>query len=74
VIAQKLELSKAEHMVHNYIEHNAIAFDEKKAAATVIQNAWLKYKHTKYSKESTLKRFLVKRRLHFKVEAYVVYQ
>jgi len=68
VAAQKIDLSKAEQMVHNYIENNSIAFEEKKAAATLIQNAWLKFKSTRSTNKSSCKRFFVKRNLILKVQ------
>ncbi|XP_053123403.1 intermediate conductance calcium-activated potassium channel protein 4 isoform X2 [Hemicordylus capensis] len=47
VAADKLEFSRAEKHVHNFMMDIQCAKEMKRSAANVLQEAWLLYKHTK---------------------------
>ncbi|XP_037650315.1 small conductance calcium-activated potassium channel protein 1-like isoform X1 [Sebastes umbrosus] len=51
VVARKLELTRAEKHVHNFMMDSHITKRIKIAAANVLRETWLIYKHTKLSKE-----------------------
>ncbi|KAL6099607.1 uncharacterized protein ACO6RY_01395 [Pungitius sinensis] len=51
VVARKLELSRAEKHVHNFMMDSHISKRIKIAAANVVRETWLIYKHTKLSRE-----------------------
>ncbi|XP_075995598.1 small conductance calcium-activated potassium channel protein 2-like [Genypterus blacodes] len=51
VVARKLELSRAEKHVHNFMMDSHISQRTKIAAANVMRESWLIYKHTKLSRE-----------------------
>uniref|UniRef100_A0A3P9J3D9 Calmodulin-binding domain-containing protein n=1 Tax=Oryzias latipes TaxID=8090 RepID=A0A3P9J3D9_ORYLA len=51
VVARKLELSRAEKHVHNFMMDSHISKRIKIAAANVLRETWLIYKHTKLSRE-----------------------
>ncbi|KAM5194258.1 small conductance calcium-activated potassium channel protein 1 [Mantella aurantiaca] len=47
VVARKLELTKAEKHVHNFMMDTQLSKRVKNAAANVLRETWLIYKHTK---------------------------
>nr|XP_020864668.1 small conductance calcium-activated potassium channel protein 1 isoform X2 [Phascolarctos cinereus] len=47
VVARKLELTKAEKHVHNFMMDTQLTKRVKNAAANVLRETWLIYKHTK---------------------------
>ncbi|NWR48086.1 KCNN3 protein, partial [Regulus satrapa] len=49
VVARKLELTKAEKHVHNFMMDTQLT--KRNAAANVLRETWLIYKHTKLVKE-----------------------
>ncbi|KAM6903844.1 small conductance calcium-activated potassium channel protein 1-like [Lycodopsis pacificus] len=51
VVARKLELTRAEKHVHNFMMDSHISKRLKIAAANVLRETWLIYKHTKLSRE-----------------------
>ncbi|KAL4227346.1 Small conductance calcium-activated potassium channel protein 2 [Mactra antiquata] len=51
VIARKLELSKAEKHVHNFMQDTQLTKKLKNAAANVLRETWLIYKYTKLVKK-----------------------
>ncbi|XP_051926099.1 small conductance calcium-activated potassium channel protein 1-like [Hippocampus zosterae] len=51
VVARKLELTRAEKHVHNFMIDSHISKRMKIAAANVVRETWLIYKHTKLSRE-----------------------
>ncbi|XP_030597428.1 small conductance calcium-activated potassium channel protein 1-like isoform X2 [Archocentrus centrarchus] len=51
VVARKLELTRAEKHVHNFMMDSHITKRIKIAAANVLRETWLIYKHTKLSRE-----------------------
>ncbi|XP_069372390.1 small conductance calcium-activated potassium channel protein 1-like isoform X2 [Paralichthys olivaceus] len=51
VVARKLELTRAEKHVHNFMMDSHISKRQKIAAANVLRETWLIYKHTKLSRE-----------------------
>ncbi|XP_061787496.1 small conductance calcium-activated potassium channel protein 1-like [Nerophis lumbriciformis] len=51
VVARKLELTRAEKHVHNFMMDSLISKRIKIAAANVLRETWLIYKHTKLSRE-----------------------
>ncbi|CAL8372717.1 unnamed protein product [Boreogadus saida] len=51
VVARKLELTRAEKHVHNFMMDSHISKEIKSAAANVLRETWLTYKHTKMSRE-----------------------
>uniref|UniRef100_A0A8C4GVV9 Calmodulin-binding domain-containing protein n=1 Tax=Dicentrarchus labrax TaxID=13489 RepID=A0A8C4GVV9_DICLA len=51
VVARKLELTRAEKHVHNFMMDSHISKMLKIAAANVLRETWLIYKHTKLSRE-----------------------
>uniref|UniRef100_A0A8C5CM96 Calmodulin-binding domain-containing protein n=1 Tax=Gadus morhua TaxID=8049 RepID=A0A8C5CM96_GADMO len=51
VVARKLELTRAEKHVHNFMMDSHISKEIKSAAANVLRETWLIYKHTKMSRE-----------------------
>ncbi|XP_072226171.1 small conductance calcium-activated potassium channel protein 1-like [Leuresthes tenuis] len=51
VVARKLELTRAEKHVHNFMMDSHITKTIKIAAANVLRETWLIYKHTKLSRE-----------------------
>ncbi|XP_029299104.1 LOW QUALITY PROTEIN: small conductance calcium-activated potassium channel protein 1-like [Cottoperca gobio] len=51
VVARKLELTRAEKHVHNFMMDSHITKGIKIAAANVLRETWLIYKHTKLSRE-----------------------
>ncbi|XP_069032659.1 small conductance calcium-activated potassium channel protein 1-like [Embiotoca jacksoni] len=51
VVARKLELTRAEKHVHNFMMDSHISERIKIAAANVLRETWLIYKHTKLSRE-----------------------
>ncbi|XP_041822959.1 small conductance calcium-activated potassium channel protein 1-like [Melanotaenia boesemani] len=51
VVARKLELTRAEKHVHNFMMDSHISKTIKIAAANVLRETWLIYKHTKLSRE-----------------------
>ncbi|KAG7279748.1 hypothetical protein CRUP_021364 [Coryphaenoides rupestris] len=51
VVARKLELTRAEKHVHNFMMDSHISKEIKTAAANVLRETWLIYKHTRASKE-----------------------
>ncbi|XP_042290492.1 small conductance calcium-activated potassium channel protein 1-like [Thunnus maccoyii] len=51
VVARKLELTRAEKHVHNFMMDSHISKMIKIAAANVLRETWLIYKHTKLSRE-----------------------
>ncbi|XP_045216199.2 small conductance calcium-activated potassium channel protein 1-like isoform X2 [Mercenaria mercenaria] len=51
VIARKLELSKAEKHVHNFMQDTQLSKKLKNAAANVLRETWLIYKYTKLVKK-----------------------
>ncbi|XP_026156447.1 small conductance calcium-activated potassium channel protein 1-like [Mastacembelus armatus] len=51
VVARKLELTRAERHVHNFMMDSHISKRIKIAAANVLRETWLIYKHTKLSRE-----------------------
>ncbi|TMS18292.1 Small conductance calcium-activated potassium channel protein 3 [Larimichthys crocea] len=51
VVARKLELTRAEKHVHNFMMDSHISKRTKIAAANVLRETWLIYKHTKLSRE-----------------------
>ncbi|KAM8839933.1 small conductance calcium-activated potassium channel protein 2-like isoform 2-T2 [Spinachia spinachia] len=51
VVARKLELTRAEKHVHNFMMDSHISKRIKIAAANVVRETWLIYKHTKLSRE-----------------------
>uniref|UniRef100_A0A3B5K1F6 Calmodulin-binding domain-containing protein n=1 Tax=Takifugu rubripes TaxID=31033 RepID=A0A3B5K1F6_TAKRU len=53
VVARKLELTRAEKHVHNFMMDSHISKRLKIAAANVLRETWLIYKHTKLSRDST---------------------
>ncbi|CAG10824.1 unnamed protein product, partial [Tetraodon nigroviridis] len=56
VVARKLELSRAEKHVHNFMMDSHISKRIKIAAANVLRETWLIYKHTKLSRERDVSR------------------
>ncbi|KAJ8267784.1 hypothetical protein COCON_G00129560 [Conger conger] len=50
VFARKLELTKAEKHVHNFMMDTQLTKRIKNAAANVLRETWLIYKHTKMAK------------------------
>uniref|UniRef100_A0A8C5T0Q6 Potassium calcium-activated channel subfamily N member 3 n=1 Tax=Laticauda laticaudata TaxID=8630 RepID=A0A8C5T0Q6_LATLA len=50
VVARKLELTKAEKHVHNFMMDTQLTKRIKNAAANVLRETWLIYKHTKLLK------------------------
>ncbi|GFQ90248.1 small conductance calcium-activated potassium channel protein [Trichonephila clavata] len=50
VIARKLELTRAEKHVHNFMMDTQLSKRLKNAAASVLRETWLIYKHTKLVK------------------------
>ncbi|KAL0985232.1 hypothetical protein UPYG_G00154380 [Umbra pygmaea] len=51
VVARKLELTKAEKHVHNFMMDTQLTKRIKNAAANVLRETWLIYKHTKLQKK-----------------------
>ncbi|XP_037120422.1 small conductance calcium-activated potassium channel protein 1-like isoform X1 [Syngnathus acus] len=51
VVARKLELTRAEKHVHNFMIDSHISKRMKNAAANVLRETWFIYKHTKLSRE-----------------------
>ncbi|KAI2796373.1 Small conductance calcium-activated potassium channel protein 2 [Blomia tropicalis] len=51
VIARKLELTRAEKHVHNFMMDNQLTKRLKNAAANVLRETWLIYKNTKLTKK-----------------------
>uniref|UniRef100_A0A3B4ZCL0 Small conductance calcium-activated potassium channel protein 1-like n=1 Tax=Stegastes partitus TaxID=144197 RepID=A0A3B4ZCL0_9TELE len=51
VVARKLELTRAEKHVHNFMMDSHITKRIKIAAANVLRETWLIYKHTKLARE-----------------------
>ncbi|XP_076975763.1 small conductance calcium-activated potassium channel protein 1 isoform X1 [Tamandua tetradactyla] len=51
VVARKLELSKAEKHVHNFMMDTQLTKRVKNAAANVLRETWLIYKHTRLTKK-----------------------
>uniref|UniRef100_A0A8C5BIU8 Potassium intermediate/small conductance calcium-activated channel, subfamily N, member 3 n=1 Tax=Gadus morhua TaxID=8049 RepID=A0A8C5BIU8_GADMO len=51
VVARKLELTKAEKHVHNFMMDTQLTKRIKNAAANVLRETWLIYKHTKLAKK-----------------------
>ncbi|XP_057683223.1 small conductance calcium-activated potassium channel protein 1-like isoform X1 [Corythoichthys intestinalis] len=51
VVARKLELTRAEKHVHNFMLDSHISKRMKIAAANVLRETWFIYKHTKLSRE-----------------------
>ncbi|XP_039977816.1 small conductance calcium-activated potassium channel protein 1-like [Xiphias gladius] len=51
VVARKLELTRAEKHVHNFMMDSHISNRIKIAAANVLRETWLIYKHTKLSRQ-----------------------
>ncbi|XP_077177949.1 small conductance calcium-activated potassium channel protein 3 [Paroedura picta] len=51
VVARKLELTKAEKHVHNFMMDTQLTKRIKNAAANVLRETWLIYKHTKLLKK-----------------------
>ncbi|XP_061673417.1 small conductance calcium-activated potassium channel protein 1-like isoform X2 [Syngnathoides biaculeatus] len=51
VVARKLELTRAEKHVHNFMIDSHISKRMKIAAANVLRETWFIYKHTKLSRE-----------------------
>ncbi|KAM9738200.1 small conductance calcium-activated potassium channel protein 1-like isoform 2-T2 [Menidia menidia] len=51
VVARKLELTRAEKHVHNFMMDSHISKTLKIAAANVLRETWLIYKYTKLSRE-----------------------
>ncbi|CAN0323638.1 unnamed protein product [Lampetra fluviatilis] len=51
VVARKLELTKAEKHVHNFMMDTQLTKRVKNAAANVLRETWLIYKHTKLAKK-----------------------
>ncbi|KAI1885922.1 hypothetical protein AGOR_G00208740 [Albula goreensis] len=51
VVARKLELTKAEKHVHNFMMDTQLTKRIKNAAANVLRETWLIYKHTKLMKK-----------------------
>ncbi|KAJ8273497.1 hypothetical protein GJAV_G00102240, partial [Gymnothorax javanicus] len=51
VFARKLELTKAEKHVHNFMMDTQLTKRIKNAAANVLRETWLIYKHTKLAKK-----------------------
>ncbi|XP_056617827.1 small conductance calcium-activated potassium channel protein 2 [Triplophysa dalaica] len=51
VVARKLELTKAEKHVHNFMMDTQLTKRIKNAAANVLRETWLIYKHTKMTKK-----------------------
>ncbi|KAM9776063.1 small conductance calcium-activated potassium channel protein 1-like isoform X2 [Syngnathus typhle] len=54
VVAKKLELTRAEKHVHNFMIDSHISKRMKNAAANVLRETWFIYKHTKLSREKDL--------------------
>ncbi|NXM14197.1 KCNN3 protein, partial [Ploceus nigricollis] len=52
VVARKLELTKAEKHVHNFMMDTQLTKRVKNAAANVLRETWLIHKHTKLVKET----------------------
>ncbi|KAK5888789.1 potassium intermediate small conductance calcium-activated channel, subfamily N, member 3 [Ilyodon furcidens] len=51
VVARKLELTKAEKHVHNFMMDTQLCKRVKNTAANVLRETWLIYKHTKLVKK-----------------------
>ncbi|XP_040846758.1 small conductance calcium-activated potassium channel protein 1 isoform X1 [Ochotona curzoniae] len=51
VVARKLELTKAEKHVHNFMMDTQLTKRIKNAAANVLRETWLIYKHTRLAKK-----------------------
>ncbi|XP_053156615.1 small conductance calcium-activated potassium channel protein 1 isoform X3 [Hemicordylus capensis] len=51
VVARKLELTKAEKHVHNFMMDTQLSKRVKNSAANVLRETWLIYKHTKLVKK-----------------------
>ncbi|KAL4608007.1 small conductance calcium-activated potassium channel protein 2-like isoform X2 [Arapaima gigas] len=51
VVARKLELTKAEKHVHNFMMDTQLCKQVKNTAANVLRETWLIYKHTKLVKK-----------------------
>ncbi|KAI1883336.1 hypothetical protein AGOR_G00244140 [Albula goreensis] len=51
VVARKLELTKAEKHVHNFMMDTQLSKRVKNTAANVLRETWLIYKHTKLMKK-----------------------
>ncbi|NXR38828.1 KCNN1 protein, partial [Zosterops hypoxanthus] len=51
VVARKLELTKAKKHVHNFMMDTQLTKRVKNAAANVLRETWLIYKHTKLVKK-----------------------
>ncbi|NXY84562.1 KCNN2 protein, partial [Alcedo cyanopectus] len=51
VVARKLELTKAEKHVHNFMMDTQLTKRVKNAAANVLRETWLIYKSTKLVKK-----------------------
>ncbi|CAL1280298.1 unnamed protein product, partial [Larinioides sclopetarius] len=56
VIARKLELTRAEKHVHNFMMDTQLTKRLKNAAASVLRETWLIYKHTKLVKRVSPRR------------------
>ncbi|XP_072167049.1 uncharacterized protein [Diadema setosum] len=56
VLATKLELSRAEKHVHNFMMDNQLTKRLKNAAANVLRETWLIYKYTKLVQNSSTRR------------------
>ncbi|CAF4743521.1 unnamed protein product, partial [Rotaria socialis] len=50
VLARKLELTRAEKHVHNFMMDTQLTKRLKNAAANVLRETWLIYKYTKLAK------------------------
>ncbi|TPP67050.1 Small conductance calcium-activated potassium channel protein 1 [Fasciola gigantica] len=50
VVARKLELSRAEKHVHNFMQDNKVYKQLRHSAANVLRETWLFYKHTRLVK------------------------
>lgn len=57
VLARKLELSRAEKYVHNFVIDVELDKQYKVAAANIVKAGWFVYKNRKYGKMSTVRRY-----------------
>uniref|UniRef100_A0A3B4Y475 Small conductance calcium-activated potassium channel protein 1-like n=1 Tax=Seriola lalandi dorsalis TaxID=1841481 RepID=A0A3B4Y475_SERLL len=79
VVARKLELTRAEKHVHNFMMDSHISKRIKIAAANVLRETWLIYKHTKLSRERDHTRVRMHQRklllaIHQQVNAIISYR
>uniref|UniRef100_A0A8C9RD66 Potassium intermediate/small conductance calcium-activated channel, subfamily N, member 1a n=1 Tax=Scleropages formosus TaxID=113540 RepID=A0A8C9RD66_SCLFO len=73
VVARKLELTKAEKHVHNFMMDTQLCKQVKNTAANVLRETWLIYKHTKLVKKVDRTRVRKHQRKFFQAIHHVMY-